>query len=34
MRQGNTQGMTFCRVLFVPETGPIMETEVDFEAVS
>ncbi|XP_036673732.3 synaptic vesicle glycoprotein 2B isoform X1 [Drosophila suzukii] len=33
MRQGNTQGMTFCRVLFVPETGPIMETEVDFEAV-
>uniref|UniRef100_A0A6P4ERL3 Synaptic vesicle glycoprotein 2A isoform X1 n=2 Tax=Drosophila rhopaloa TaxID=1041015 RepID=A0A6P4ERL3_DRORH len=32
MRQGNKEGMTFCRVLFVPEIGPIVETESDLEA--
>ncbi|XP_041675430.1 synaptic vesicle glycoprotein 2C-like [Drosophila eugracilis] len=33
MRQGNTKGMSFCRLLFVPETGLLLETEADFEAV-
>ncbi|XP_017039647.1 synaptic vesicle glycoprotein 2B [Drosophila ficusphila] len=33
MRQGNKKGMTFCRVLFVAETGPIVEPEADFEPV-
>ncbi|XP_017111140.1 uncharacterized protein LOC108135082 isoform X2 [Drosophila elegans] len=33
MRQGNTKGMTFCRILFVPDIGPIVESESDLEAV-
>ncbi|KAI8044693.1 hypothetical protein M5D96_000864 [Drosophila gunungcola] len=33
MRQGNTEGMTFCRILFVPDMGPIVESESDLEAV-
>ncbi|XP_043651305.1 synaptic vesicle glycoprotein 2A isoform X2 [Drosophila teissieri] len=33
MRQGNTKGMTLCQVLFVPETGPFIETESDLDVV-
>ncbi|EDW44839.1 GM15418 [Drosophila sechellia] len=33
MRQGNTNGMTFCGVLFVPETGSFIETESDLDVV-